>query len=77
MFPLAGVGLCSAHLGTVGDAPLGLGVNHQEDGPKKGAGFHCAKSSMPGPPEPGKLFRSLVTPLDHPPEPPSEPSPAT
>ena len=39
MFPLEEVGLCSAHLGTLGDAPLGLGVNHQEEDRKRGLGF--------------------------------------
>lgn len=66
MFPLEGVWLCPAHLGTTGNAPLGLGVNHQEDGPEKGAGFHCARS-MPGPPEPGKLLRSPCDPAGPPP----------
>ena len=62
MFPLEGVGLCPLHLGTVGDAPLGLGVNHQEDRLEKRAGSHASRSSVSGPPEPGKLLRSPVTP---------------
>lgn len=46
--------------------PAGPRVNHQEDvDQKKGLGF-TVRGQCSGPPEPGKLLRSPVTPLDHP-----------